>query len=83
MASGLPVVASDVEGNAQLLAHGKNGLLFDVNNLEGLAMHISDLYKQPVLRQNLGLEATATAQKYSLESMVKKYEELYAHIFNS
>jgi len=83
MASGLPVVASNVGGNAQLIAHGKNGILFDANDLNGLAGHILDLYSQPSKRQRLGSEAKATAQQYSLETMVKNYEELYAHIFDS
>jgi len=80
MAAGLPVIASDVGGNGRLIDHGKNGLLFDVNDLECLANHVLDLYKHPHNRQLLGTAAKSKARNYSVESMVRGYEMVYEKI---
>jgi len=83
MAAGLPVIASDVGGNGRLIDHGKNGLLFDVNDLECLANHVLDLYKHPFNRQLLGTAAKSKARNYSVESMVRGYEMVYERILKA
>ncbi len=40
MACGLPVVATDVGGQVDLVSHDRNGLLFEPENVEGLATHL-------------------------------------------
>ena len=40
MASGLPVIATEVGGNADLVSHGKTGLIVPADDLEALAAAI-------------------------------------------
>lgn len=43
MAAGLPVVASDIRGNRDLIVHGKGGLLVEPHDVAGFAWAISEL----------------------------------------
>lgn len=48
MAARVPVIASDIEGPAEILENGKHGILFENNNYEDLALkieHAMHLYK--------------------------------------
>ena len=54
MASGLPVIASNIEGVRELIQDGKTGLLFDVDNPEQLAKQIELLIEDPNARGMLG-----------------------------
>jgi len=44
-AAGIPVIASNVYGNAEQVKHETNGLLFEFNNVESLAFQITRLLK--------------------------------------
>ncbi len=57
MASGLPVVASDIEGTNELVRHNENGLLFPDGDIEELARHLETLSKDAELRIRLGKNA--------------------------
>jgi glycosyltransferase involved in cell wall biosynthesis len=54
MASGLPVIASNIEGVRELIQDGKTGLLFDVDNREQLAKQIESLIDDSNARGMLG-----------------------------
>ena len=43
MAAGLPVVASDIRGNRDLIVHGKGGLLVEPHDVAGFTRAISEL----------------------------------------
>ena len=55
MASGLPVVASDIPGYASVIEHGKQGLLVEPRNEETLAMALIRVLADADLRQKLGI----------------------------
>lgn len=77
MASALPVVVSNVGGNKRIVKHLKNGILFDVNDLDSLSEYILKLFQDKQLMETLGKEALKTSKSYSVESMVAGYESLY------
>lgn len=54
MASGLPVIASNIDGVRELIEDGKTGLLFDVDQPEQLAKQIELLIKDSNARGMLG-----------------------------
>jgi len=82
MASGLPVIASDVGGNGGIISHGENGILFDITSLEALRYHVLELYNDAEERLRLGNRAKIVGEKYSIQSMVDHYHHLYLRIFN-
>ena len=54
MAMGIPVLASDIGGHAQLVSDGETGLLFKAESQESLVEQASRLGGDPELRAQLG-----------------------------
>lgn len=65
MASGVVVVASDIEANRELIQTGETGLLHRINNVIDLADALREAITNPVLRQNLAAAAHQHALRYS------------------
>jgi glycosyltransferase involved in cell wall biosynthesis len=63
LAAGLPVVACDEGGVADLVEHGANGLLAAQRSADALAGHIDLLIGDRALRQDLGARAAARVSK--------------------
>ena len=81
MASGLPVVVTDVGGNPELVTHGSEGLLFPRGDVRAGAAALKALLDDPGLRRRMGNAAAARANSdYRLETTVERYGELYARL---
>ncbi len=63
MARGLPVIASNVGGPAEIITHEKNGLLVEAGDERALALAISQLIKDPEKRKRFGKAARSTVQE--------------------
>lgn len=83
MSAGLPVVASDVGGNKDVISHEKNGLLFHVHDVDQLSKYILDLYKNPAKSKQLATAAKRTSSRYSVENMILCYQKIYYGIRNN
>lgn len=68
-AAGLPVVASPVGVNREIVTDGENGYL--ANNSQQWIERISELIENPRLREQMGKKAKADVQKYDLEVIGK------------
>lgn len=74
MASGLPVIASAVAGNDELVEHGRTGLLFDLHESDALAEAIVLLSESPELRASFGRSGRDTVvSMYSWEATAQRY----------
>ena len=77
MASGLPVIATNIAGNTDLVRHGANGLLVPPDSPEKLADAISELINKVELRQRMGsLGSDLVEGGYSWSRTAKQYLEL-------
>jgi len=77
IASGLPVVATNVGGIPESVIDGYNGFLVPPKDPRAFADRILELVDNPDLRIRMGERSRKIAEeKYSLESMVNKVEEL-------
>jgi glycosyltransferase involved in cell wall biosynthesis len=65
MASGVCVVASDVPGNAELIAHGVNGLLAPAGDRAAFAAQLRRAVDDAEDRRRLGERAAEDARSYS------------------
>jgi len=78
MASGLPVVATEVGGNAELVEHGHTGFTVPAGDVDGLAQRIAQLAAEPTLASAMGQAGRARAEReFSLMAMVGAYQALY------
>jgi len=79
MALKKPVVGTDIPEIAELVEDGKNGLLVPVkNNSKVIAEKIITLLQGPGPRRSMGEKGYNTVmEKFSLDKMVKGYEEIY------
>jgi glycosyltransferase involved in cell wall biosynthesis len=79
MASGLPLVCSDVEGIKDVVIHDQSGLLVEVNDVDGLKNALSIFINENMLRKKIGENSKKLARsKYSLVACIKQYEELFS-----
>ncbi len=81
MACGLPVVASRIPGNVDVVCDRRNGLLFAANQAESLFEAVSELLTDAQLRAQLGTEARRTVEaEFSLDSVSDRYIALYREL---
>jgi sugar transferase (PEP-CTERM/EpsH1 system associated) len=78
MASSLPVVATRVGGNPELVENERSGWLFEPGDVMALAAILERLARDSNLRHELGQAARRRAvQHFSLEGMIGSYRSLY------
>lgn len=77
MACGTPVVASQVGGLAFLVQDGRTGYVVPDDDPALLAERLTQLIRQPELRQRLGRQANSYAQDYSWDKIAARIAELY------
>ncbi|MGH9444199.1 MAG: glycosyltransferase [Terriglobia bacterium] len=81
MAAGLPVIATAVGGNTELVRDGETGFLVPPNDEISLADALERLLKDPAMRAAFGMRARAIARaNFSLARMKEQHEALYARL---
>jgi glycosyltransferase involved in cell wall biosynthesis len=78
-AAGIPVLATNVYGNAEQIQHNHNGLLFQFNNVEDLRTQILRCINEPDLINNL---AKNIKTPRSFEEVAEEYYTLYKNLLN-
>jgi sugar transferase (PEP-CTERM/EpsH1 system associated) len=78
MATALPVIATDVGGNADLVVHGQTGEIVPSKNPQALAQSLLNLAMQTDASRALGLAGRQRVQaRFSLPAMVATYQLVY------
>jgi glycosyltransferase involved in cell wall biosynthesis len=78
MAMGLPVVATAVGGNPDVVRDGVTGLLVPPRQPRALAGALAELLADPAAATALGAQARCRVrQELTLERMLSRYEQLY------
>lgn len=83
MAAGLPVVATNVCGNRELVQHNTTGLLCQQGDEKAIAEALGVLIKNPTLAKELGKQAQAMiAEKYNFKTIASHWKNLYLQLIN-
>lgn len=78
MATGLPVIATNVGGTPEVVEDGVQGNLFAPRDVKALAEHLGRLSGPLSLRQNFGAAARRRAvERFSLAQMIDDYRSMY------
>jgi|WetSurMetagenome_2_1015567.scaffolds.fasta_scaffold00064_38 glycosyltransferase involved in cell wall biosynthesis len=81
MAAGLPLIVTDVGGNAEAVIDRENGFVIRPYDSGGFANALVALHDDLQMRLRMGLKSRELAeQKFSLASMCRKHEALYLSI---
>ena len=80
LASGLPIVATRIAGNDQLVLPGENGTLVPPGDPRAFAAALAPLLTDPAARQRMGARSRALAtERYSWARSAGKYDALFKH----
>jgi sugar transferase (PEP-CTERM/EpsH1 system associated) len=78
MARGLPVIATRVGGNPEVIADGETGLLVPPRDPQALARALAALGRDPERARRLGAAGRLRVERhFDVRRMVAKYEQLY------
>ncbi|MDP3537312.1 MAG: TIGR03088 family PEP-CTERM/XrtA system glycosyltransferase [Azonexus sp.] len=78
MASGLPVIATDVGGNADLVTTGKTGEIIPAADPDAMAKEIVRLAHEPTRAKDMGQAGrNLIEKKFSMNAMVAAYQGTY------
>ena len=82
MAIGKPVVASNIEGYANVITHGVDGLLVPPKDKRLLAQALISLLSDASLRQQMGANGILKAKRYSWENIAQKILSYYMRLLS-
>lgn len=78
MASSVPVIATRTGMAADIIQHGLNGFLADIEDVDGLVTASSELIERPARRSAIAAEALRTIQAFDWPILGRRYaQELY------
>ena len=80
MGSGLPIIASRVQGIEDLVEVGTNGYLFASGEVDALAKSLITLINDGERRLQMGKGSIAHVQKYDWKHIAQSYLEIYQRV---
>jgi len=81
MATGLPVVATDVGGNAELVSRGVTGEIVPADDADAMCQALIRLAEDSAKAAEMGRAGRAEAERrFSLQAMVSSYRSLYEQL---
>jgi glycosyltransferase involved in cell wall biosynthesis len=83
MACGVPVVASDIWGNRELVVHDQTGYLVALGDRAGFARYAQKILEDPALARRLGSAGRRRiAAEFTVEAMVAGHAALYRELLD-
>ncbi|NKZ28134.1 glycosyltransferase family 4 protein [Vagococcus lutrae] len=77
LASGKPIVATNVRGNKDLVTQEVNGYLSPVNDIESMANNIFKINGNSTLEKMLCENSLKEAEKYGIDNVLKIFKDIY------
>jgi len=81
MAAGLPVIATDVGGNAEAVEHGEQGLIVPFGDRPAMVDALIKLGSDPAERARMGRQGLPRVEKaFTIRRMLSQFEDLYKEL---
>lgn len=80
MASGVPIVCSDIHGYKGVVRRNEQAVLVPPRDVEALAAGLSTLLRDPALRERMGQSGRIRASQFGWENITAKVEEYYGFV---
>jgi glycosyltransferase involved in cell wall biosynthesis len=80
MAAGVPVVASNAGGIAEVVEDGVAGLLCQIGDVEALANAALHLLSDPDRLERYSLQAMESANRFHIDRVLPAYERVYERV---
>jgi glycosyltransferase involved in cell wall biosynthesis len=80
LAMGLPVVATDLSGNAEVVIHGENGLLVAPDSPATLRTALLEIIRDVDTYQQMSRTARKLAEQYRWDAVRGDFEQVYARV---
>ena len=80
MASGLPIVASKIRGNEDLISNNQGGYLINPKDSEQIAKAIEKMIQNPEKREKMEKRNLEIITKYGQETVLQKMDEFFDEI---
>lgn len=77
MAAGLPVVATTISGNKDIVKDGQSGLLVPPSDSQSLAGAVVQILADPHLKSSMGAEGHRQIQPFHWRNIAKSYLDVY------
>ncbi len=77
-ASGVPVVATRVDGTSEVVQNGVNGFLAEAGEICDIVEKVCTILANPKLRQRMAAAALLRLEEFDIDLMVRQQEDLYA-----
>jgi glycosyltransferase involved in cell wall biosynthesis len=82
-AAGIPVIASDIGGNRDIVTDGETGLLVPVDDANALGSAINRLVQDPAYARRLGEAGAARfEERYTATAMARGVERVYREVLD-
>lgn len=82
LASGIPVIATNVGSNGEVLRNGYNGSLVPSKNPQALADEILRVITNNDLRTKYSINAIKTVEEFGIQKCAAKYNSLYSSYYS-
>ena len=80
LASGTPIVCSDIHGYRSVVRRGEQGLLVPPRNVSALTAALGELLSDPAMRARMSESARARAVQFGWDNIAAKVEEYYLFV---
>jgi rhamnosyl/mannosyltransferase len=80
LAMGLPIVATDVPGNRDLVSDGQNGLLIPLGDAAALRQALLSFTTDPERYRRMSETSRRRAERYSWQAVSAEFEQIYAQV---
>ena len=76
-ATGIPVIATDIRGNRDIVKDNETGILVDIGSVEATATAMRKLAMDPHVRRSMGARSLGRARMFSLDEVMSQMTQIY------